>query len=318
MELDNELVDVAVVGGGAAGLAAALTLARARRNVVVVDGGRPRNAPADGVHGLLGLEGTNPLELLARGRDEVRGYGGRIVDGEVMRAAADPVGFVLELADGSRLRARQLLVATGLTDQLMDIPGLGERWGRDVLHCPYCHGWEVRDRRIGVIGTGPMSVHQALLFRQWSPDLRLFVRHLEIPEEDVTKLRARGVELVEGEVAELEVTDDTLRAVMMSDGRRIETDAVVVASQMVANSGPFAELGLAVVANPMGSLVEADELGRTSVPGVWVAGNAGDLSAQVGAAAAQGTRVAAQINFHLVNVETAEAVAAYEEGGAVA
>lgn len=318
MELDNELVDVAVVGGGAAGLAAALTLARARRNVVVVDGGRPRNAPAEGVHGLLGLEGTNPLELLARGREEVRGYGGRIVEGEVVRAVVDPAGFVVELADGSRLRARQLLVATGLTDQLVDIPGVGERWGRDVLHCPYCHGWEVRDQRIAVMGTGPMSVHQALLFRQWSPDLRLFVRDLEISAEDITKLRARGVELVEGEVAGLEIADDSLRAVRMSDGTLVEVDAVVVASPMVANLGPFAELGLAVAQNPMGSFVEADEFGRTSVPGVWVAGNAGDLSAQVGAAAAQGTRVAAQINFHLVNVETAEAVAAFEKGGAAA
>ncbi|TRY19453.1 NAD(P)/FAD-dependent oxidoreductase [Tessaracoccus rhinocerotis] len=310
MGTGNELVDVLVVGGGAAGLGAALTLARARRSVVVVDAGQPRNAPAEGVHGLLGLEGTNPLELLARGRDEVRGYGGTILEGEVVRADTDPLGFMVELADGRQLRARQLLVATGLSDQLPDLPGVRERWGHDVLHCPYCHGWEVRDRRIGVIATGPMSVHQTLLFRQWSDNLRLFSRGVEISDEDRNRFRARGVEVVEGEVEGLEVAEDSLQAVRMADGRRFEVDAAVVASRMVANLGPFAALGLKTVEHAMGSFIEADELGCTSVAGVWVAGNATDLSAQVGAAAAQGTRVAAQINFHLVNEETELAVAA--------
>src|SRR5690606_23965627 len=126
MGTGNELVDVLVVGGGAAGLGAALTLARARRSVVVVDAGQPRNAPAEGVHGLLGLEGTNPLELLARGRDGVRGYGGTILEGEVVRADTDPLGFMVESADGRQLRARQRLVATGLSDQLPDLPGVRE------------------------------------------------------------------------------------------------------------------------------------------------------------------------------------------------
>jgi thioredoxin reductase len=159
--------DVVVVGGGAAGLSGALMLARARRSVVVLDAGAPRNAPAEGVHGLLARDGLPPAELLEHGRAEVRGYGGRVVAGEVAAVTRDPVGgFEVALVDGRALHARRVLVATGLVDELPAVPGLRDRWGRDVVHCPYCHGWEVRDQAIGVLATGPMSVHQALLFRQ--------------------------------------------------------------------------------------------------------------------------------------------------------
>jgi hypothetical protein len=174
-------LDVVVVGGGAAGLSGALMLARARRSVVVVDAGAPRNAPAAGVHGLLGRDGTPPAELLDRGRAEVGSYGGEIVRGEVETVERDGDRFAVRLAGGGTLRARRLLVTTGLVDELPDVPGLRERWGRDVVHCPYCHGWEVRDRAIGVLATGPMSVHQALLFRQWSADVTLFTHRAPAP-----------------------------------------------------------------------------------------------------------------------------------------
>ena len=162
--------DVVVVGGGAAGLSGALALARARRSVLVIDAGAPRNAPAGHVHNYLGREGTPPAELLAIGRAEVAGYGGEIVDRHrhVRRQAPGTARFRVTLADGATVRARRLLVTTGLVDELPDVPGLAERWGRDVLHCPYCHGWEVRDQAIGVLATGPLAVHQALLWRQWS------------------------------------------------------------------------------------------------------------------------------------------------------
>ena len=168
--------DVVVLGGGAAGLNGALMLARSRRTVLVIDAGSPRNAPAEGVHGLLGHDGIPPAELVERGRAEVRSYGGQVVTGEVVTAARDADGFRLTLADGGSVRARRLLVATGLVDELPDVPGLQERWGRDVVHCPYCHGWEVRDRAIAVLATGPSSVHQALLFSQLSSDV-VFLRH---------------------------------------------------------------------------------------------------------------------------------------------
>jgi thioredoxin reductase len=141
----------------------ALMLARSRRSVVVVDAGAPRNRPAAGVHGLLGHDGIPPSELIERGRAEVRRYGGQVVTGEVTTAARDGDRFVLALADGRSTRARRLLVASGLVDELPDVAGVRERWGRDVVHCPYCHGWESRDQAIGVLSSGPMSVHQALL-----------------------------------------------------------------------------------------------------------------------------------------------------------
>ncbi|MFL6056110.1 MAG: NAD(P)/FAD-dependent oxidoreductase, partial [Actinoallomurus sp.] len=163
--------DEVVVGGGAAGLSGALTLARSRRSVVVIDAGSPRNAPAAGVHGFLSRDGIPPAELLERGRAEVCGYGGQVVPGEVDAVAREENGFSVALTDGRVVRARRLLVATGAVDELPDIPGLHARWGRDVVHCPYCHGWEVRDQAIGVLATGPLSVHQALLFRQLSSDV---------------------------------------------------------------------------------------------------------------------------------------------------
>ena len=193
--------DVVVIGGGAAGLSGAVTLARARRSVLVVDDGTPRNAPADGVHGILGQEGVSPLELLVRGRAELAGYGGALRTGRVVAAAREDDGFVVTLDDGTTERARRLLVATGLVDDLPDVPGLRERWGHDVLHCPYCHGWEVRDQPIGVLATSERAVHQALLFRQWSDDVVLLQHTAPEPTpEQAEQLAARGIRVVPGVV----------------------------------------------------------------------------------------------------------------------
>jgi len=292
--------DVLVVGGGAAGLSAALTLSRARRSVVVLDSGSPRNAPADGVHGLLGLEGIAPSELLARGRAEVESYGGEIRPGTVTDVATTPAGFRATLGDGSEVEARRLLIATGLVDELPDIPGVAEQWGSGVIHCPYCHGWEVRDQHIGVIATGPMSVHQALLFTQWSPTVTFFSGTAEIAEADRAQLDAAGVSVVGGAVTEVVSRAGGIECVTTEDGVTHQVDAVVVASRMVARLAPFASLGVSATEHPVGEFVETDATGRTGVPGVWAAGNASDLSAQVGAAAAEGVRVGAQINADLI------------------
>ena len=156
--------DVIIVGGGTGGLSAALTLARSRRSVVVIDAGQPRNAPAAGVHNYLTRDGTPPAELLALGRKEVEGYGVRVIDGRAVDTRRIDGGFEVTLDDGSAIAGRRLVIATGGRDELPDIPGVREGWGHTVIHCPYCHGWEVRDQRIGVLGTGPGSIHQALLF----------------------------------------------------------------------------------------------------------------------------------------------------------
>ncbi|MFC5815516.1 NAD(P)/FAD-dependent oxidoreductase [Nonomuraea harbinensis] len=312
----NDSYDVVVVGGGAAGLNGALMLARARRRVLVVDAGSPRNAPAEGVHGLLARDGMPPGELLERGRAEVRHYGGQVLTGEVEAAVRDDDGFGVTLTDGRTVRARRLLVTTGLVDELPDVAGLGARWGRDVVHCPNCHGWEVRDRAIGVLASGPMSVHQALLFRQWSDDVTYFTHTMPAPTgEDAERLAARGIRVVEGEVASLKVAEDRLVGVRLSDRTLVSREVLAVASRMEARAGFLATLGLRPVEHPggAGEHIPADATGRTEVPGVWVAGNVTDLVAQVGTAAAAGAGAAAQINADLVAEETREAVAAHRE-----
>ncbi|WP_245567953.1 NAD(P)/FAD-dependent oxidoreductase [Nocardia jiangxiensis] len=307
--------DVVVVGGGAAGLNGALMLGRSRRSVAVIDSGAPRNASADGVHGLLAREGTPPGELLARGRAEVAGYGGIVVTGEVTALGRDADGFVVSLGDGRSVRARRLLVTTGVVDELPDIPGLWEQWGRDVVHCPYCHGWEVRDQAIGVLGTGPMSIHQAQLFRQLSDDVVYFAHTAPaLSTEQAVQLAARGIRVVEGTVTAVEVTDKHITGVRLADGTLVPRSAVAVASRLAARAGFLAGIDLHPVEHPSGAgdHIPSDPVGRAEVEGVWLAGNVTDPFAQVGAAAAAGATAGAQINADLILEETAQAVAAYE------
>ncbi|MDQ7903949.1 NAD(P)/FAD-dependent oxidoreductase [Phytohabitans sp. ZYX-F-186] len=317
-----EQFDVIVIGGGAAGLSGALALARARRAVAVVDAGAPRNAPAAGVHNFLTRDGMSPAELVARGRAEVTRYGGTIVDGTARGARRTGDGFEVDLHGGGRLAARRLLVASGLVDELPDVAGLRERWGRDVVHCPYCHGWEVRDRAIGVLGAGSVSAERALLFRQWSPDVVLFT-HTAAPltGEQAERLAARGVRVVEGPVAAVEVAGDQVSGVRLEDGTVVAREVVAVTTRMVASSPVLADLGLKPVEHPTGfgaAYPAADPTGRTDVPGVWVAGNATDLMAQVVSAAAQGLMAGAAINHDLVGEDADRAVSALRDGNDVA
>ncbi|WP_222269968.1 NAD(P)/FAD-dependent oxidoreductase [Modestobacter marinus] len=312
------MYDVVVVGGGAAGLSGALALARARRSVLVVDGGEPRNAPAEEMHNYLGRDDTAPGDLLATGRAEVAGYGGEVVRGDVVSATReDDGGFRATLADGRSVRARRLLVTTGLVDELPDVPGLRERWGHDVLHCPYCHGWEVRDRSIGVLSTGPGGVLKALLWRQWSADVTLFLHTGPEPSDDErAQLAARGIAVVTDEVAAVEADGDRLTGVRLASGRLVPRDALVVAPVFTARSGVLTSLGLAAedVAAPdghvVGSAVSAGPAGATAVPGVWVAGNVTDLMAQVITAAAAGLQAGGAINADLLFEDVRRAVAA--------
>jgi thioredoxin reductase len=304
--------DVVMIGGGAAGLSGALMLARSRRSVLVIDAGAPRNAPAAAVHGLLARDGMPPAELLDRGRAEVRGYGGQLITGQVSTARQDRDGFAVTLADGRMARARRLLVATGLTDELPDIPGLRERWGRDVVHCPYCHGWEVRDQAIGVLASGPTAVHQALLFRQLSDDVVLLSHTMPQPEgQEADQLAALGIPVVPGEVVAVQINEDRLTGVRLADGTVLARQALAVAPRMTARAGFLADLGLKPTAHPLGigEYIAAGPAGLTEVPGVWVAGNVTDLGAQVGGAAAAGALAGAAINMDLVAEDAARAAA---------
>ncbi|WP_375155137.1 methyltransferase domain-containing protein [Micromonospora sp. 4G55] len=321
---EHRIYDVVVVGGGAAGLSGALTLGRSRRSVLVIDGGAPRNAPAGGVHNYLTSEGVAPADLYATGRAEVAGYGVEVVDGTVTKVhraeGHERTRFEVELAGGELVRARRLLVTTGLVDELPAIPGLAERWGRDVLHCPYCHGWEVRDQAVGVLATGPMTTHQALLFRQLTDDVVVFT-HTGPPlaPEQAEQLAARGVRVVEGEVTGLEVTDDRLTGVRLRSGDLVTRQALVVGPRFAARADLLAGLGLTtsefvVGGHVFGDHVAADASGATAVPGVWVAGNVTDPQATVIAAAAAGMKAGAALNADLIAEETDRAVTALRAG----
>ncbi len=294
--------DVAVVGGGPAGLSAAIALARSRRLVVLVDAGEPRNARAAGAHNVLGQEGVSPLELLARGRAEADAYGVDRRQGRVETVVREADGFRLTLADGVTLRVRRLVLATGLVDELPHVPGVAELWGRSVLHWPYCHGWEVRDQRVGVLATSAMSVHQALLFRQLTPHLTLFLHTVDDLGDDAwEQLAGLGVEVVTGVVERLRSEAGELRAVVLEGGREVALDALVVAPRFVVRSELFQQLGGTPTDHPMGgTFIETDPMGRTVLAGVWAAGNSRDLSAMVSASSADGVRAGAAVNADLV------------------
>jgi len=198
------MYDVVVVGGGAAGLSAALVLGRARRRVAVIDAGEPRNAPAVHMQGFLSRDGMPPAAFLSAGRAEVAGYGVELIDDQVADVEA---GFSVRLAGGPMLTARRILVATGVSDELPDITGVRERWGRDLLHCPYCHGWEVRDQPLGVLGTHPGAVMHAQLVRQWSDDVVFFTHTTDVSAKERAQLDARGIRVVDGEIV-VPATDD--------------------------------------------------------------------------------------------------------------
>ena len=297
--------DVVVVGGSAAGLAAALQLGRQCRSVIVVDAGEPRNAPAEHMHGYLGLEGIAPSELTTVGREEVRCYGGEVLDGRVSGVTrTEDERFRVELVGGHSIVARRVLAATGLVDELPEIDGLAERWGRDVIHCPFCHGFEVRDRRIVQLVTHPMGLHTAGLFRQLSTRLTVVLHdHVDVDSPELDLLRASGVEIIDGPVSRVLTNEGGVAAVELADGERIDADAVVVSPRFRARAEPFASIGLRTAAHPsgLGDFVETDSTGATAVRGVYAAGNVSDPSQQVLQAAADGSRVGAMMSFSLAD-----------------
>jgi len=276
------------------------------------------------MHGFIGLDGTPPLELLHTARRQVRSYGGRIVAGEVISAQPGepaPGGdlrFAVTLADGRAITARRVLVATGLRDVLPDVPGLARHWGHSVVHCPYCHGWEVRDEPIGVLATGPASVHHALLFRQLTGDLVYFTRGTALDENTRQRFAARGIRVIDTAVAGIaDDADGALAGVRLADGAVVERRVVAVATTMQARAEGLDGLGLPVETLPdgMGHRFASGVAGSTAVPGVWVAGNATDPAAQVGASAAAGALAGAHINSVLVTFDTDAAVEACASPG---
>ncbi|WP_043442082.1 NAD(P)/FAD-dependent oxidoreductase [Arthrobacter sp. L77] len=318
--MDRPVVyDAVVVGGGIAGLSAALVLGRARRRVLVIDGGTPRNAPADAAFGFPTRDGTTPEHLVALGRAELEPYGVHfldgVVDGVLVDGSEERTGaWTVTTTDGATAQGRHLILASGLRDVLPEVPGAREAWGRGLLQCPYCHGWEVRDQALGVIGCTDASPAQALLLRQWSADVTYFPHLLgPVPEEDARRLRARGVRVVDGAVRDLvpdEAHDDggprALVAVRVddgsADGERVPCIAVFCEPGADAGSLLVASLGCELRDD---GCVATDHLGRASRERVWAVGNAADPAAHLVTAAGDAYRTAVAVNAVLVTEDCA-------------
>jgi thioredoxin reductase len=257
----------------------------------------------------LSRDALAPTALLAAGREEVAGYGGEFLSGMVTGvAAAAGNRFEVLLAAGSRVSARRLLAATGLRDEIPAVPGLRERWGRDVLHCPYCHGWEVSGQRLGVLADGsPGSVRYAQIVRQWTEDLVVFLRAGRLTSGQREGLTARAIGIAEAGVDRIVLRDGRLAGVQLDDGRLVRRDALFVPPRFVPNDGLLAALGCDISED--GWAVTGPD-GRTSVPGVWAAGNVANPRAQVITAAGEGSAAAIAINADLADEDVRAAISA--------
>lgn len=308
--------DVIIVGGGSAGLSAALMLGRSRRRVLVVDAGEPRNRSATHMHGVLGHDHSSPLDLLAAGRAELTRYDDIVIESGTVASATpldtDAIGFEVVLESGERHTARRLLLATGLRDELPDIPGLAGQWGRNAALCPYCDGWEVRDRRIAVIATDATNAHQAQLMRQLSPQVTFYSQGLNLPAAARTGLEARGIAIESRTVVEIVGDDETggLRGIRLDDGTEHEADSIFVAPRQVPNDRLLRELRARTIRQNGVDWVLVDPSGRTNVRGLWAAGNIATAQSSVPVAMAAGNLAGSGINGDLVEEDIAEAVAA--------
>lgn len=299
-EQQNRMYDVVIVGGGPAGLAAAVALGRSLRSVLVVDAGDQRNLPSDAAHNVLGREGISPADLVRDGRRDAASYGVEFAGATVTDAHRVDHGLQAILDDGSAVQARRIVLATGLTDVLPEIEGVRQAWGHGVLHCPYCHGYEVRGQDVGVVASSaPQAVHQALLFARLARRVSVFANSVEFDAEQRADLDAMGVTVVDGEVERLDVDGREVRAVVIGDVRH-PVHAVVVGPRMVARTELYERLGGTAQDHPMGRMIPADANGATDLAGVWTAGNAGDLAAMVASAAGDGVKLGAFINADLV------------------
>jgi len=303
--------DAVVIGGGVAGLSAAQMLGRARRRTLVIDAGSPRNRFAAHMHGVLGHDGVDPAELLARGRREVEAYGVVVESDEVIDAVDEDDTIRITRRSGSIEHARALVVATGIRDVLPDIAGLDALWGTSALHCPYCHGWEVRERRLAVVATSPASLHQIELVRQWSDEVTAFTAALgEVEPEVSARLAARGIRVIAAP-ARAVIRDDAgaLLAIEDATGTAHPADAVFVGPTPEIPLDFLAALALARTDQP-GSPLAVDALGATSHRRVWAAGNVAAPYGNVPLSMGAGSMAGAAVNAALVAEDAAQAVAA--------
>ena len=304
--------DCIIVGGGAAGLSAGLVLGRARRRTLLVDAGAQSNLAAHGIGGLLGHDGRKPAELYETGRRELSAYPSvEVRTGEVVAGERADDEFVLLLADGQRERTRRVLLATGMDYRSPALPGLAELWGRSAFHCPFCHGWEMRDRPLAVLAQGDRAVHSALLLRGWSDDVVVLTDGpADLEGDDRARLAAAGIAVDERKVAELASENGELTAVVFADGSRLARSGLLAATTLHQRSTLADQLGAAaaeptpIAENP----VAVDGFYRTAASGVFAAGDLSAQMPQVAAAIAGGSQAAAAVVQSLVADEYGLAV----------
>ena len=289
--------DVIVIGGSYAGMAAALQLLRARRKVLVIDAGKRRNRFADASHGFLGQDGVNPGEIARRVKEQLAAYPTLTwIEETAEQAEGRKDAFVVTAADGVRHDGRRLLFATGVSDTLPEIEGLGERWGKNIFHCPYCHGYELDQGRIGCIATGPMSLHQAQLLPEWG-EVTLFLNGAFAPDaEQRADLAARGVTIEETLVARLEGEAD----VRLADGRLLQFAGLFTATRVSPSSRIAEQLGCAIEETLFGTQIQTDAMKETTVPGAFACGDAARIPHSVSLAVGDGAWAGAQLHRSLV------------------
>ncbi|KRB17425.1 NAD(P)/FAD-dependent oxidoreductase [Achromobacter mucicolens] len=281
--------DVIIIGGSFAGLSAAMQLARARRQVLLVDAARPRNRYAAHAHGFLGQDGVPPQEIVANARAQLARYPTvSFLDGEAIQALAQDGGFAVIMAGGEQVRGARLILATGMRDELPPLPGLQARWGQTVLHCPYCHGFEVAGEPLGVLAAHPMSVHQAMLLPDWGPTTYFTQGQFEPSPEDARHLAARGVLVERTPVVALLGDAPALTGVVLADGREVPLRALFVASRVHMASPLAGQLGCAFDEGPLGPVIRVDDMKQTTVPGVFAAGDASTPMSNATLASASG------------------------------
>lgn len=298
--------DAIIIGGSYAGLNAAMQLARARRRVLVIDDNRPRNRFAARAHGVMGRDGVPGSEIAAEARAQVSAYPtAAFRRGEVVNARQGRCGFEVDLADGARVTGRRLMLAYGVQDILPDLPGVKERWGRTVLHCPYCHGYEIGGGPIGVLGAGPMSVHQAVMVAEWGQVVLFLDGKLE-PDADQSRMLARrGVTVEATPVAALEGEGPALDGARLADGRLVPLKAVFVGPRLRLNGDLAQALGCEIEDTPIGQMIRTDEMKQTTVPGVFAAGDAARVMSNVTLAAADGVMAGIALHRSLIEEDAA-------------
>ncbi|MGV9008091.1 NAD(P)/FAD-dependent oxidoreductase [Brevundimonas sp.] len=298
--------DAVIIGGSYAGLSAAIQLVRARRRVLIIDDGKPRNRFAARAHGALGQDGRPGAEITAAARTQVAAYPtAAFRHVEAVDINAIKGGFEITLADGTRTSGRRLLLSQGVTDRLPELPGIHERWGRTVLHCPYCHGYEIGGGPIGVLGASAMSIHQALLIADWG-QVTLFLNDVVQPtDEESRQLARRGVIVEPMPVTALEGDAPSLTGARLSDGRLVPLRALFLGVG-VRQTGALAEtLGCALDETPMGRIIRVDDFKQTTVPGVYAAGDVARMASNITLASADGVMAGIGMHRSLIEEEMA-------------